>query len=339
MSDRLVPINDNGLPKFIDATQYAGQSASIKKGSKLSYWFGRSVKYKGEYLNKTSSIKFFNLKKGFLGIGRSSNQEINKAFKNYFSSIVSSESPQIREVQSVAQQISPIPQVNSSAQVDPFPQIREVPSVLPQQISPTSQVNPPALVNSSPSVTSSPQVKSATKSYIEIPQDTVKKLLEITQKKGEPEVGNLILKSWLTPPSDPFDLYLYNVLTQFRFPNARSPNQFQKSRKYIDAHIQKNLNLQNYTNPTELQRLHACIEGFDVRKKGLYRFPNNPDDADASGALTSLDINSLLAAYRRYHENPNSIVFLDTTGDNYLEGKDPKNKIVYCADMPFHFLK
>lgn len=284
MSDRFIIINESGSPKFIDAAEYQGQAASIKKGSKLGYWFGKSVKYEGEYLNKNSSINFLNekqhanLKKGIFGIGQSSNQDIVNAFQKH---VVSLTKP------------------NSSPQVNPTP-----------------------IVSSTP------------ESFINIPQETVMKLVGIKNTLGEPEVGNLILKSWLAPPSDPFDLYLYNVLTQFKFPRARNSNQLQLSRQYIDSHIQDNLNSKGYqNNPAELQKLHACIDGFDVGLKGLYRFPNNPEDV--GGALTSLGYNALLTAFQRYNEHPNNIVFLDTTGDNYLEGKDPKDKIVFCADMPF----
>lgn len=288
MNNRLVIINDAGLPKFIDAAKYRGKTPSIKKGSKLGQWFGKSIEFGGEHLDRNSSIKFLNdvqhtnLKKGFLWIKKSSDQDIINAFKKHLASIAS-------------------------------------PSTTNAPVSPSTPTIP------------QPQNKA---SYINISQQDIGILLELTKRIGEPEIGDLILKSWLTPPTDPFELYLYNVLTQFQFPEAKYPHPFQQSRQYIDDHIQKNLHQKGYqNNPTEFQKLHACLDAFDITKKGLFRFPDHPEST--GGALTSLGYNTILTAFKSLNERPENLVFLDATGDNYLEGKNPKNKIVYCHDMPF----
>jgi hypothetical protein len=163
----------------------------------------------------------------------------------------------------------------------------------------------------------------------DIPEELMDKLLNLMSENNS-HIRLLLSYSYLFSPHDPFEIYIHNALTLFKFHDSKKRDIYKLNKKKINQHIAGNLQKNKVMQPTELQKLQYSLLSYEVTNAGLYR---NYYDRNTSGsALTIFSINMLLSAYFQKRDD---IVFLNSTGENYLQKKDSTNKIACCSHLPF----
>ena len=144
------------------------------------------------------------------------------------------------------------------------------------------------------------------------------------------QIPVFIYQSYYFPPRDPFDLFIYHALDRFQFNSSISKDIYKHIKEHIQERLDDGLEYYEIDPSHEVQVLETFCQMLGLTDEGLYE--NYRSRSIGLSPLRSPAANMLLSYYFRKRTD---VVFLDFTGENYLEAKDPVHKIAICGEIPY----
>lgn len=295
-----------------------GKSGQIKAAS----WCGKKITFtdlnnKTYKLNLNSAIKFLrsvdkgsNLKKGFLCFKGSSKSEVTKAFEKYKKNVEKNLA------------VTTPPKVVSPTVVS-----------TPDNEVPKNQVKDDlstAIGNGATETEAAVPSNTAVSGELEIegiPKKFFTDVAEVMRSRYQsPILAKVIEKFASTFPTNPFELLVYQYLTQFKnlakyVPRVGAFSGIHEKNVRANEEILKNKGLSN---------LSETEKGAWILAKSTMTDENLWKNYNERKGLNPLQLLSECALYSHYFQNNPNVVFSDMVGNRFLN-ENPKDKILLCA--------